>query len=79
MPTFVIVRLDRTIQYSETPAMESRTRGILDPPVKPGDDGGGWNIVIVVIARSACDEAIQLFLIVLDCFANARNDGRSAV
>ena len=41
MLTFVIVRLDRTIQYSATPAMESRTRGVLDPPVKPGDDGGG--------------------------------------
>jgi hypothetical protein len=30
MPMFVIVRLNRTIQYSATPAMESRTRGVLD-------------------------------------------------
>jgi hypothetical protein len=43
--------------------------------------GGRDNVVIWrsavpinVIARSACDEAIQLFLAVLDCFANARND-----
>src|SRR5665213_16956 len=28
----VIVRLDRTIQYAETPMMESRSRGVLDPP-----------------------------------------------
>jgi hypothetical protein len=27
---FVIVRLDRTIQYSEAPATEPRTRGVLD-------------------------------------------------
>jgi hypothetical protein len=44
-----------------------------------GDDGGGWNMVIDVIARSTCDEAIQLFLAVLDCFANARNDGDEGV
>src|ERR1700733_15916143 len=42
-----------------------------------GYDGGGWSIAINVIARSACDEAIQLFLVVLDCFAIARNDGCS--
>ena len=35
----VIVRLDRPIQYPEARTMESRTRGVLDPPVKPGDDG----------------------------------------
>jgi hypothetical protein len=29
---------------------------------------------INVIARSTCDEAIQLFLVVLDCLAGARND-----
>jgi hypothetical protein len=51
----------RTIQYSATPVMESRTRGVLDPPVKPGDDGGGWSVAINGIARSARDEAIQLF------------------
>src|SRR5665213_627084 len=28
----VIVRLDRTIQYAETPAIEPRSRGVLDPP-----------------------------------------------
>src|SRR5258708_1145409 len=41
-----------------------------------GYDGGGcgWNIVINVIARSSCDEAIQFLLAALDCFASARND-----
>jgi cyclohexadienyl dehydratase len=33
-----------------------------------GYDGGGWSIAINVIARSSCDEAIQLFTCVLDCF-----------
>jgi hypothetical protein len=40
-----------------------------------GYDGGGWSVVIYVIARSTCDEVIQLFLVVPDCFAIARNDG----
>ena len=29
----VIVRLDRTIQYSEALLMETISRGVLDPPV----------------------------------------------
>ena len=32
----VIVRLDRTIQYSEASAMNSRTRGVLDTPPTRG-------------------------------------------
>jgi hypothetical protein len=44
------------IQYSETSVIESKTRGVLDPPVKPGDDGGGWSIVIVVIAMTVFHE-----------------------
>src|ERR1700754_3276329 len=35
----------RTIQYSETSAMESRTRGVLDTRLR-GYDGGGWRIVV---------------------------------
>jgi hypothetical protein len=31
--------------------------------------------ISLVIARSACDEAIQSLLVALDCFADARNDG----
>jgi hypothetical protein len=62
------------IQYSEVPAMEARPRDVLDTRLR-GYDGGRWSIVIDVIARSTCDEAIQLFLVVLDCFATARNDG----
>ena len=34
----VIARLDRAIQYSETTVIESRSRGVLDAPVKPGHD-----------------------------------------
>jgi hypothetical protein len=30
------------IQYSTAVAIESRSRGILDRPVKPGDDGGRY-------------------------------------
>jgi len=30
---FVIARLDRAIQYSETPVMESKSRGVLDTPL----------------------------------------------
>jgi hypothetical protein len=42
----------RMIQYSRASVMETKSRGVLDPPVKPGDDGGGRSIVINVIARS---------------------------
>jgi hypothetical protein len=43
MHVAVIVRncaLGRTIQYSRNSAIESISRGVLDRPVKPGDDGG---------------------------------------
>ena len=30
----------RTIQYSRDSVIESISRGVLDRPVKPGDDGG---------------------------------------
>jgi hypothetical protein len=43
----VIVRLDRTIQYSETVVAQSMGRGVLDAPVKPGHDAGD------VVAREA--------------------------
>ena len=36
----VIARLDRAIQYSLTPAMESRGRGVLSPRLR-GDDKSG--------------------------------------
>jgi hypothetical protein len=36
--TAVIARLDRATQYPETSAIESRSRGVLDRPLKPGDD-----------------------------------------
>jgi hypothetical protein len=60
--------------------VNSRRTGYPPEPVigracaRPGGgyDGGGRS---VVIARSACDEAIQLFARGLDCFASARNDG----
>src|SRR5260370_17165485 len=38
--TGVIARLDRATQYAVTAVMESRGRGVLGPPVKPGDDTG---------------------------------------
>jgi hypothetical protein len=48
------------IQYSETSVMEQRTRGVLGTPPSRGVTAV-WSIVINVIARSSCDEAIQLF------------------
>src|SRR5260370_2469239 len=36
--TGVIARLDRATQYAVTSVMESRGRGVLGPPGKPGDD-----------------------------------------
>jgi hypothetical protein len=44
-----IAHWDRTIQYSATPAMEPKGRGVLDTRFH-GYDGGGWSSVINVIA-----------------------------
>jgi len=35
----VIAWLGRATQYSRAPMMEARSGSVLDPPVKPGDDG----------------------------------------
>jgi hypothetical protein len=34
----VIARLDRATQYSRDGQVQPRSRGVLDRPVKPGDD-----------------------------------------
>jgi len=39
--TAVIARLDRATQYSRDLRQRSRGRGVLDRPVKPGDDRSG--------------------------------------
>jgi hypothetical protein len=36
-------RLDRAVQYSSDSRYQSRSRGVLDAPVKPGHDGGDWD------------------------------------
>jgi len=36
--TAVIARLDRATQYSRDGCVQPRSRGVLDRPVKPGDD-----------------------------------------
>jgi hypothetical protein len=36
--TAVIARRDRATQYSRDGRVEPRSRGVLDRPVKPGDD-----------------------------------------
>jgi len=36
--TTVIARLDRATQYSRDSRVQPRGRGVLDRPVKPGDD-----------------------------------------
>ncbi|MDO9293148.1 MAG: hypothetical protein Q7U09_16320, partial [Hydrogenophaga sp.] len=36
--TIVIARLDRATQYSRDGRVQPRGRGVLDRPVKPGDD-----------------------------------------
>jgi hypothetical protein len=52
----------RMIQYSEESVIDPRSRGVLDTRLR-GYDGGVWrSIAMNVIARSSCDEAIQLFL-----------------
>jgi len=38
----VIARLDRATQYAVASRFISAVSGILDRPVKPGDDSGGW-------------------------------------
>jgi hypothetical protein len=40
-PHLSSVRLDRTIQYSRDSTDLRRSRGVLGPPVKPGDDRMG--------------------------------------
>ena len=40
--TVVIARLDRATQYSRDSRVQPRSRGVLDRPVKPGDDRIGW-------------------------------------
>jgi hypothetical protein len=37
-PNYVVIPAKAGIQYSEAPAMESKSRGVLDRPVKPDDD-----------------------------------------
>ena len=37
-PTAVVTRLERAIQYSSEICDQSRSRGVLGRPVKPGDD-----------------------------------------
>jgi hypothetical protein len=49
----VIARLDRAIQYSRGAGDQSKGRGVLGPPVKPGDD-------------KFVGDASRLFLHVLD-------------
>jgi phosphoribosylaminoimidazole carboxylase (NCAIR synthetase) len=47
----------RTIQYSETPAMESRTRGVLDTRLRGYDGSGEWIIAMkVAIQPGYCEE-----------------------
>jgi hypothetical protein len=36
--TAVFARLDRATQYSRDACVQPRSRGVLDRPVKPGDD-----------------------------------------
>jgi hypothetical protein len=55
--------------------METKSRGVLDPPVKPGDDIGGWNITTSVIARSEATKQSILSLRLHGLLRFARNDG----
>jgi hypothetical protein len=38
-PVLDLIGDDRATQYSRALMMESKSRGVLVPPVKPGDDG----------------------------------------
>jgi hypothetical protein len=64
----------RTIQYSETPTMESRTRGVLDTPPSRSMTavGGASSSTSLRGAKRRSNPALSLRL--LDCFAIARND-----
>ncbi|MEY9104018.1 hypothetical protein ABH999_000214 [Bradyrhizobium yuanmingense] len=63
----VIARLDRAIQYSETPVIESRGRGVLDSPLqcaiayKAGNDSVTWRThhrLIFVVPNAAPRSAL---------------------
>ncbi len=38
----VVIPAKAGIQYAIAVRLEPRSRGVLDRPVKPGDDGGVW-------------------------------------
>ncbi len=59
---FVVAREGGRSSIPETLIMKSKSRGVLDRPVKPDDDSRLW--------RSESEEAIQSsFANKLDCFA----------
>ncbi|QOZ33966.1 hypothetical protein [Bradyrhizobium sp. CCBAU 53421] len=47
----VVARLDRAIQYSRDVSESLRSRGVLGPPAKPGDDSGGAALSADELAR----------------------------
>jgi hypothetical protein len=81
---FVIVRLDRTIQYSEVSVMESRTRGVLDTrrSLSSGahsrDPVAGMTVVggasSTSLREALATKQSSFSLPPVDCFACARND-----
>jgi hypothetical protein len=61
----------RTIQYSEEPVIEPRTRGVLDtPPSRSMTVVGGASSLRGAFATKQSNS----FVVALDCFAIARND-----
>jgi hypothetical protein len=52
--TAVIARLDRATQYSRGGRVQPRSRGVLDRPVKPGDDR------LVVASAMDCFAALAM-------------------
>jgi hypothetical protein len=55
----VIARLDRAIQYSETPEMQSKSYDVLDTPHMPGMTaaGGICDISFVIASRGATTQS----------------------
>jgi hypothetical protein len=49
----IIARLDRATQYSRDVQDKPRSRGVLDRPVKPGDDSFDWGGRLWLLLRGA--------------------------
>ncbi|GGI26884.1 hypothetical protein GCM10010987_41620 [Bradyrhizobium guangdongense] len=71
----VVARLDRATQYSETAAIEPKSRGVLDAPVKPGHDSGecGCSAESVIAANATTYAFFLTSLTLVNSMPSARS------